>query len=158
MISVERGDITHIQADALVNPSNSYGLMGGGVALVIKQVGGQEIEDEAVKKVPIHVGFAVETTGGQLPVKYVIHSSTMEEPAQRISTENVEKAMFAALELAKKLGIKKLTVPGLGTGVGRVNPEDAAKTMVQEARKFPDLDVVLVAHGDDLEKAFKEAI
>ena len=44
---VKRGDITQVSCDAIVNPANSFGYMGGGVAGAIKRVGGVEIEKEA---------------------------------------------------------------------------------------------------------------
>jgi len=38
-IIVEKGDLTQIPCDAIVNPANSFGYMGGGVAGAIKQCG-----------------------------------------------------------------------------------------------------------------------
>ncbi len=40
-ITVKRGDICEEDVDAIVNPSNSHGVMGGGVAWMIKRKGGQ---------------------------------------------------------------------------------------------------------------------
>ena len=48
MVVVRKGSITTVQVEAIVNPANSFGFMGGGVAGVLKKVGGQEIEDEAL--------------------------------------------------------------------------------------------------------------
>ena len=153
-----KSDITQIEADAIVNPSNSYGVMGGGVALAIKHAGGEEIEKEAMRKAPIHVGQAVETTGGTLKVRFVIHASTMEKPAQRIGAENVRKATRAALELAKKLEIKSIAFPGMGTGVGGLEYQEAARIMVEEGKIYPELSIILVAYNQRMEQAFKEAI
>jgi len=157
-MKVMRSDITTLDVDALVNPSNSIGVMGGGVALAIKKAGGEEIEAEAMKKGPIHVGQAVATTGGKLHVKYVIHASTMEKPAERIGEENVRKAVHAALELARKLGVKIVAFPGMGTGVGGVGYLDAAKIMAHEAEKYSELEIIFVAYNEKMENAFKEAI
>ena len=93
---VQKGDITELKVDAIVNPANSSGYMGGGVAGVIKRIGGFEIEKEAVSKAPIPVGDAVVTTAGKLPCKYVIHAPTMKQPAMRIGVENVRLATRAA--------------------------------------------------------------
>ena len=137
-ITIISGDITKFNCDAIVNPANSYGYMGGGVAGAIKRVGGLEIEKEAVSKAPIPVGSAVATTAGNLYCQYVIHAPTMEKPAMRIPVENVKKATRAALDLGVKLQIKKIAIPGMGTGVGGVLPNDAAKTMVFVAKDFKD--------------------
>jgi len=57
-IKVILGDITGIEADAIANPANSLGIMGGGVAKALKIAGGEEKEKEAPTKDPIHVGWA----------------------------------------------------------------------------------------------------
>ena len=46
-IIVKKGDITKISCDAIVNPANSFGYMGGGVAGAIKRVGGVLQKDAA---------------------------------------------------------------------------------------------------------------
>lgn len=95
-IEVIKGSILEVDADVIVNPANSLGLMGGGVAGVIKRFGGEEIEKEAVQKAPIPVGSAVLTTAGKLKFKGVIHAPTMEKPAMESSEEKVRKAVRQA--------------------------------------------------------------
>src|SRR5437667_124099 len=65
IIRVERGDITTMAVDAIVNAANNHLWMGGGVAGAIKRVGGAEIEREAVGKGPIEPGEAVVTGAEQ---------------------------------------------------------------------------------------------
>jgi len=136
LLKVIRGDITKLKCDAIVNPANSFGYMGGGVAGAIKRAGGIEIEKEAVNKAPIPVGSAVATTSGTLPCKYVIHAPTMERPAMRTNEEKIKKAIKAALITAKNLGLKSIAIPGMGTGVGGVNAGNAAHVMVDVAKEF----------------------
>ena len=69
------GDITKQKVEAIVNPANSWMLMGGGAAGAIKRTGGKEIEDEAVKHAPVPVGKAIATGGGKLKAKYVMNVS-----------------------------------------------------------------------------------
>lgn len=162
-VRVVRGDITKLEVDAIVNPANSMLIMGGGVAGAIKRAGGKEIEDEAVKHAPLPVGKAVATTAGKLKAKYVIHAPTMERPAMRIGAENARKAMKAALECAKGIGIKSIAFPGLGTGVGGVSPKDAAKVMIEELKNHIDKgtslkEVILVGFGEELAKEFEKAV
>jgi len=137
-IIVKKGDITKISCDAIVNPANSFGYMGGGVAGAIKRVGGDEIEKEAIAQAPIFVGSAVATTAGALPCQFVIHAPTMKKPAMKIPVENVAKATQAALKLGKEMQIKNIAIPGKGTGVGSVLPQDAAKAMIAVAKKFEE--------------------
>ena len=155
-VVVKAGDITREKVDAIVNPANSYGWMGGGVAYAIKKAGGRVIEDEAVSKAPIPVGSAVETTAGRLPCKYVIHAPTMTEPAESIDVLNVIKAANAALSRAAELGVPSLAFPGLGTGVGGVSKSDAAKAMVASILDFnPPFTVYLIGFDDELTEEFR---
>ena len=135
-ISVVQGSLLEVQADAIVNPANSLGLMGGGVAGVIKRFGGEEIEKEAVSKAPIPVGSAVLTSAGKLPFKGVIHAPTMEEPAMETTEEKVRKAVRAVLELADRMGFKSIAMPGMGTGVGRLPKDVSARAMIEEIMNF----------------------
>ena len=135
-IIVTKGDITLFGCDALVNPANSTGSMGGGAALAIKKAGGDSIEKEAMRKAPISVGRAISTNPGCLPAGFVIHAPTMEKPAEEIPIENVEKATYAALELANRLGAKSVAFPGMGTGVGGISKSEAAEAMVRVIRRF----------------------
>lgn len=159
-ITILQGDITNLQADAIVNAANSYGYMGGGVAGAIKRIGGQEIEMEAVSKAPIPVGFAVITNAGRLKCRHVIHSSTMEQPASIIDVGNVSEATRAALECADENGLKRIAIPGLGTGVGGVPKEKAAKAMIEAIVNFDEKsleEVVLVDKDKEMVNGWKKA-
>ncbi len=159
-IVVKRGDITQISCDAIVNPANSFGYMGSGVAGAIKRIGGIEIEKEAVSKAPIPVGTAVETTAGNLPCNYVIHAPTMEQPAMRIGIENVKLATKAALELGVELNLKSIAIPGMGTGVGRVPVENAAKAIAGIAKEFENKfeKIILIDRNEKMIDSFKKYI
>jgi len=135
-VVVEKNDITRIKCDAIVNPANSMGFMGGGVAGAIKHVGGIEIEKEAVSKAPIYVGSAIVTTAGTLPCKHVIHAPTMKQPAMRIDVEKVRLATHAALRLADELHLRSIAIPGMGTGVGGVSYQEAAEAIIEIAKEF----------------------
>jgi O-acetyl-ADP-ribose deacetylase (regulator of RNase III) len=156
-IIVKIGDITTIKCDAIVNPANSFGYMGGGVAGAIKRVGGIEIEKEAVSKAPISVGSAVTTTAGALPCKSVIHAPTMERPAMRTDVDNVQKATYAALKLGENLNIKSIAIPGMGTGVGGVSESDAAKAMISVVKEFENKfdQIILVDRNEKMTSAFQ---
>lgn len=135
-ISVIQGSILEAEADVIVNAANSHGIMGGGVAGVIRRAAGQEVEDQARAQAPIPVGQAVLTSGGQTKFKGIIHAPTMPEPGMRIPAQNVALATRAALLLADEKSFESIAIPGLGTGIGGVTPQDAAMKMVQEIRTF----------------------
>ena len=155
-IIIERGDLTQIDCDAIVNPANSFGYMGGGVAGAIKRIGGIEIEKEAISKAPIEVGKAVATNAGTLTCKYVIHAPTMKQPAMKIGVENIKLATQAALELGVELNLKTIAIPGMGTGVGRVPVEDAAEAIVSIAKQFENKfeKIILIDRDEDMVDSF----
>ena len=76
-VSIERGDITDWEVDAIVNAANSTLAMSTGVASAIKRKGGVIIEEEAVRQGPAEVGEAFLTTGGNLNATHVIHAAIM---------------------------------------------------------------------------------
>lgn len=157
-VEVVQEDITQLEVEAIVNPANSGLIMGGGLAGIIKDKGGAEIEREAQRYAPVDVGKAVITAAGDLPSKHVIHAPTMENPAENIPPENAGKAMRGILECAEENGVREVAVPGLGTGVGGVSAEDAAREMVDALKEFEGENperVILVGYGDELYKAFK---
>jgi O-acetyl-ADP-ribose deacetylase (regulator of RNase III) len=133
-ITVIQGSILSVNADVIVNAANSHALMGGGVAGVIKRAAGIEVEQEALKQAPIPVGQAVLTSGGKTKFKGIIHAPTMLEPGMRIPAENVARATKAALSLADEKGFISIAIPGMGTGVGGVDPDDAARHMIRTIR------------------------
>jgi len=162
-VSVVTGDVTKLKVDAIVNPANSMLIMGGGVAGAIKRVGGKEIEDEALKSAPVHVGKAVATNAGKLKAKYVIHAPTMEKPAMQTTVSNVKLAMKGALDCAGRLDIKSIAFPGMGTGVGGLSLEEASKTMMSQIKRYIDLgtslkEIILVGFSEELASAFKNAV
>ncbi|NPA85662.1 MAG: macro domain-containing protein [Crenarchaeota archaeon] len=123
-------------------------VMGGGVAGAIKRKGGEEIEREALEKAPVPVGSAIATGAGRLKVRYVIHAPTMERPAMRIPPENAYLATKAALELAKKMGLKKIALPLMGTGVGGLSVEEAVREMARAMEEVCEgMEVYLYAYG-----------
>ncbi|MDP8003550.1 MAG: O-acetyl-ADP-ribose deacetylase [Caldisphaera sp.] len=161
-VIIKKGDIAQEEIEAIVNPANSFLLMGGGLAGILKRKGGNVIEQEALKHAPIDIGNAVITTAGRLKATYVIHSPTMKYPGEITNEDNVRLAVRAALNEGKKHDVKSIAFPGMGTGVGGVPYSVAAKAMLEEIKKFIEKEdfyekVVIVAYDDafydELEKA-----
>jgi O-acetyl-ADP-ribose deacetylase (regulator of RNase III) len=159
-VHVAHADIISIPADAIVNPANSQGIMGSGVAGAIRRVGGNEIQAEAMSHAPIAVGAACITTAGNLPAKAVIHAPTMANPGDRIGAENVRRATRAVLIAAMAGQYKVLAIPGMGQS-GGVPKKEAARAIVQEIRAhkkaFPQT-IYLVDSDEQMVEAFEAAL
>lgn len=160
-ITVVHGSILETDAQVIVNAANSLGLMGGGVAGVIKRAAGTDVEREAVRQAPIRVGKAVLTSGGKTKFKGIIHAPTMPGPGERIPVQNVALATKAALALADEQGFESIAIPGMGTGVGGVAHADAARVMVEAVRSFAPRalkTVVLVDVDPAMVEAWQDAM
>lgn len=77
-IRVQRGDITRIPVDAMVNAANRSLVGGGGVDGAIHRAGGPSLMQE-LGVIRVHdggcpIGSAVVTGAGKLPAKYVFHA------------------------------------------------------------------------------------
>lgn len=131
------GDITKLQADAIVNAADTSLRMGGGVAGAIKRAGGQEIEDEAVSKGPVKVGAAVATTAGKLKAKYVIHAAAMDWETHRKATEeSIRNSLGNSLAIADELGCKTIGIPAIGCGIAGFPLEEGKEIIIDEIKKF----------------------
>ena len=162
-VSIERGDISDWEVDAIVNAANSTLAMATGVASALKRKGGLIIEEEALQQGPVGVGEAVLTTGGNLAAIHVIHAAAM-GPDFKTDGDTIGRTTRAVLALADKHRITSIAMPALGTGVGRVTPQASAEAMLNEVVAHlkkggsPLRRVVFVLYQDDAYKAFNDTL
>jgi O-acetyl-ADP-ribose deacetylase (regulator of RNase III) len=157
-LEVMQADVTTLEVDAIANAANTQLKHGGGVAGAISRAGGPEVQRESDERAPIALGEAVETTAGDMPARWVIHAATMELGGPT-SAEIIERATRSTLAKAEELGCRSLALVAFGTGVGGFPLDEAARLMVGAAREHRgDLErVVFTVHGDEAERAFREA-
>jgi len=136
-IKIILGDIFSQNFDTIISPANSFGFMDGGLDLLISENLGWDIMEELqsiIKKRPMGellVGEAVIIKTNNTVIKSVVCAPTMRTP-QSLSSENLNPylAMKAILNTIKnKKNIKNIGIPGLGTGVGGMNPFVVARQM-----------------------------
>src|SRR3954462_6142376 len=132
-LEVVAEDVTKLEVDAIANAANTDLRHGGGVAGAISRAGGPEVQRESDARAPIGLGEAVETTGGDLPCRWVIHAATMELGGPT-SADVIERATESTLAKAEQLGCRSLALVAFGTGVGGFPLEEAARIMVSAAR------------------------
>jgi O-acetyl-ADP-ribose deacetylase (regulator of RNase III) len=160
-VHVARAELWTLPVDAIVNPANSLGIMGGGIGGLLRRQGGDVIQQAAMQAAPIAVGAAIVTTAGQLPAKNVIHVPTMEEPGMKIGAENVRRAARAALIAADRNNFKVIAMPGIGTDLGEVPVDEAARAIVEEIRahRRPNPETIyLVDTNEEMVFSLEEAL
>jgi O-acetyl-ADP-ribose deacetylase len=161
-IEVLDGDITALKVDAIANAANTELRHGGGVAGAISRAGGPAVQRESDERAPIGLGEAVETTGGEMPCRWVIHAATMELGGPT-SADVIRRATASCLRRADELGARSLALVAFGTGVGGFPLDEAARIEVEEVRRHLDaggtLDrVVFAVRGEEARAAFERAL
>jgi O-acetyl-ADP-ribose deacetylase (regulator of RNase III) len=160
-VHVAKADIWTLPVDAIVNPGNSTGIMGGGIGGAIRRNGGDAIQQAAMAAAPIAIGAALLTTAGSLPCRHVIHVPTMEEPGLKIGAENVRRAARAALIASDLNGFKVIGIPGIGIDLGDVPVDEAVRAIVEEIRahRRPNPETIyLVDSQPHVVAAFEDAL
>lgn len=131
-IIIEKGDITQIEVDAIVNAANTSLLGGGGVDGAIHRRGGAEILADCqkirAKQGGCAIGEAVITTAGKLPAQYVIHTVGPTWIGGQSNEERLlENAYRNSFRLAESLELKSMAFPNISTGIHRFPKQLAAQ-------------------------------
>lgn len=158
-LEVVQTDVTKLDVDAIANAANTDLKHGGGVAAAISRAGGPAIQRESDQKAPIGLGEAIETSGGELAARYVIHAATMHLGGST-SAEIIQQATRSTLARAEQLGVRSLGLVAFGTGVGGFSLDEAARLMCESVRQHEGAleRVVFCVRGDDAQRAFSDAV
>ena len=135
-VAVRQADLLDAATNAAVSPANGYGFMDGGIDAAYVRFFGSGVEAavrDAIARRPeghLPVGAAVVVRTGHGRVPNLIVAPTMLMP-ETVPAINCYRAMRAVLRVAggdAEVG-RAIFCPGLGTGVGGVPPEEAAREM-----------------------------
>jgi Ca-activated chloride channel homolog len=131
-VEVVVGDITDQALDAIVNPSNR-GLFGtAGVDGAVHRRGGPELTAACRAIGEIDYGQAVATPGFRLPAGRVIHTTTLPwRDGASGELKALQAAYGAAFEVARRLRLRTLAVPAIGTGAYGYPLEPATSIAVE---------------------------
>ncbi len=160
-IRIERGDITKMETEAVVNAANAVFIGGGGVDGAIHRAAGPELA-KACAKFPRNkagewcpTGEARTTHAFDIkPAKWVIHTAGPDcrEMGVEEAKPLLAKCYRSCLEEAVKIGAKSIAFPAISTGIFGFPKELAPAIAVKEARTFlaahPDLEVVFCCFGE----------
>ena len=136
-IRLLKGDITKLEAEAIVNAANASLLGGGGVDDAIHRAAGPDLLKQCRTLGGCKTGEAKITKGYRLLAKWVIHTVG---PVWH-SGKNREDELLAgcyrnSLRLAVDNNINTIAFPCISTGVYRFPKERAANIAVTQIKDF----------------------
>src|SRR5262245_34030139 len=129
-ILLVQGDITELDADAIVNAANSQLVLGAGVAGAIRRKGGPRIQLECDQIGGTPVGTAVITGGGLLKARHVIHA-VGPQMGEGNEDEKLKNATLDSLKVADENGLGSVAFPAISTGVFGFPMDRCARIMVE---------------------------
>jgi O-acetyl-ADP-ribose deacetylase (regulator of RNase III) len=136
-IELLKGDITTLEADAIVNAANSSLRGGGGVDGAIHMAAGPALLAECEKLGGCETGQAKITKGYNLKAHYVIHTvGPIWYGGDRDEYDLLASCYQNSLEIAKNNNLKTIAFPGISTGVYGFPKELAATIAINETKRF----------------------
>jgi O-acetyl-ADP-ribose deacetylase (regulator of RNase III) len=121
-VRLVQGDITRIEADAIVNAANSALAGGGGVDGAIHRAGGRAVMADLERRYGANrhcpTGNAVVSAAGDLPARIVIHAvGPIWRGGGAGEPELLASAYRASLDLAAGEGCRTVALPSISTGI-----------------------------------------
>jgi serine/threonine-protein kinase len=153
------GDLAQAQADVIVNAANVWLTMRLGVAAALRLTAGDEVEAEATASAPVPMGAVVWTGPGRLAARAVAHAVAANDGAVCL-----QRCTLRVLLGAEARGARSVAFPALGTGVGEVPMEQAARLILEAVRTFAALEpravreVTIVLYDEEARARWREIL
>jgi len=169
-IELQKGDITALAIDAIVNAANETLLGGGGVDGAIHRAAGPLLLEACHRIAQVRPGVrcptgeARLTEGFRLPARFVIHTvGPVWHGGADGEAELLASCYRNSLALARQHGIHSIAFPAISCGVYGYPIDEAARIAVRELRRGVETDaalkrIILVAFGNYVHRAIEAAL
>lgn len=163
-LSIEHGDITLYEVDAIVNAANTSLLGGGGVDGAIHHAAGPELLEQCKKLHGCKTGDAKITPGYDLPARHVIHTVGPVWKGGKYNEATLLKNCYhSSMKLARDWDIRTIAFPAISCGVYGYPVQQAAsiavKTILEALEQYsmPEK-VICVCHGKDVYDIYQHTL
>lgn len=146
MIKITNGNILKADTEALVNTVNCIGFMGRGIALQFKKAYPENFNaySKICKEKKLHPGmvftYRLPTLAGP---KYIINFPTKRHWKGKSKLEDIEQGLPALVQEIEKLGIRSISIPPLGCGLGGLSWETVRPLIEESLSGLTDVEVDL---------------
>ena len=148
MIHVGTADIFGSSCEALVNPVNTIGTMGKGLALAFRKhfPESSKLYMNHCEMGLMEVGKIYPTfTGFERPAKWIIHFPTKKHWKNHSELKWIADGLVDMCKFIKERKIKSVAIPMLGCGLGGLEWKDVSPLMVENFQKVDGVDFHILA-------------
>lgn len=136
------GDILTSKAEVIVSSDDTGITMGGGISGCIRKAGGDNIREDAQKKLPAQLGDVVVSTAGALEhQKFIFHCLTIEHEhkvdvyegrlsnPEDINNYILQHSVDKCFRLLQALDLSSIAFPCIGAGLAHIPLKKVAEVM-----------------------------
>lgn len=146
MIEYRTGNILQADAEALVNTVNCVGIMGRGVALQFKEAYPEnyKVYKAACDREEVQPGrMFVFKTGALTNPKYIINFPTKRHWRGKSRMEDIEAGLKALADEIRKLRIRSIAIPPLGSGLGGLDWKEVRPRIEETLQGLSDVRIIV---------------
>ena len=158
--------INNHKIDFIVSPANSFGFMNGGIDKIYRNIfpNIQKTVQNKIKRIGLTtnsgryylpIGSAITVPTFNVKCNKLICAPTMFLPGNIQRTNNVKYCFMAIMFIANNNLNNTVAVPGLGTGIGMLNPKYCIDQMEDAIKNYNTLlkncnNLIKHAHSDNI--------
>ncbi|NRB42828.1 MAG: macro domain-containing protein [Pseudomonadales bacterium] len=161
-IELISGDITTLEADAIVCSSHKYLMRGKGLCAQVYDKAGVQLDEECLEIGGCRVGKAVVTEGYNLPAKHIIHTVTPQFSSDDIDGAGdvnlLSQCYQSVIDIALEKGFKSIIFPALGAGNNRFPQDIASQRALEVLEKYRDKfdNLTICLHTEEAQNIWKD--